>query len=347
MKGLYVVGDYGTGKTAVCLGIVLKARDEGRRVGYFKPVANLAGVAGREDDDVLLMQELLQSKPEDVTVLTASGYYLAKYKGDPDYLRRGIVELYRSLVTRYDILVMEGPAWLQAMMSLGIDAFSLAKAFDASAVLTARVRDDLSVDQSLLVCDYIRTKQIPLAGVIFNNVPRQLLDKTRGVYRPLFEDRGFAVLGIIPEVLEISAPTVREVHNILGGELLEGEEGLDATVEDVLVGAMSADTALSYFRRTPNKVVITGGDRADIALAALHTNTSALILTGNLYPNVRVLAEASQKKVPVILVPYDTYTAIEKFHQVTKKFKPTDVKAINLAKENFERHCDWRQLVLS
>jgi BioD-like phosphotransacetylase family protein len=40
-----------------------------------------------------------------------------------------------------------------------------------------------------------------------------------------------------------------------------------------MVGAMSAENALSYFRRKAHKVVITGGDRPDIQLAALETST--------------------------------------------------------------------------
>ena len=43
----------------------------------------------------------------------------------------------------------------------------------------------------------------------------------------------------------------------------------------MLVGAMSVESALSYFRRKPNKAVITGGDRADIQLAALEKRLPA------------------------------------------------------------------------
>ena len=58
---------------------------------------------------------------------------------------------------------------------------------------------------------------------------------------------------------------------------------------------------MTYFRRKPNKAVITGGDRADIQLAALETSTRCLILTGNLYPSPAVLNRAEELCVPVLL----------------------------------------------
>jgi BioD-like phosphotransacetylase family protein len=79
----------------------------------------------------------------------------------------------------------------------------------------------------------------------------------------------------------------------------------------MLVGAMSVESALTYFRRKPNKAVITGGDRADIQLAALETSTRSLVLTGNLYPNPVVLNRAEELGVPVLLTSLDTLSAVE------------------------------------
>ena len=74
---------------------------------------------------------------------------------------------------------------------------------------------------------------------------------------------------------------------------------------------MSADSALSHFRRKANKAVITGGDRTDIQLAALETSTRCLILTCNLYPAPHVLNRADELCVPVLLTKMDTLGAIE------------------------------------
>ena len=68
---------------------------------------------------------------------------------------------------------------------------------------------------------------------------------------------------------------------------------------------------MTYFRRKPNKAVITGGDRPDIQLAALETSTKCLILTGNLQPSPIILGRAEEVGVPMILVRQDTLTTVE------------------------------------
>ncbi|MBC7106242.1 MAG: hypothetical protein H5T97_09900, partial [Firmicutes bacterium] len=103
---------------------------------------------------------------------------------------------------------------------------------------------------------------------------------------------------------------------------------------------MTIESALGYFRRAANKAVVTGGDRAEIALAALETSTSVLILTGGLYPDVRVVARAEERGVPVILVYYDTFTTVEKMGTVARHLRPEDRNAIAIARENVARYCD-------
>jgi len=132
---------------------------------------------------------------------------------------------------------------------------------------------------------------------------------------------------------------------VLGGEILTGNIALDRPVEDIIIGAMTIESALGYLRRSPNKAFITGGDRADLALAALETSMSALILTGGLYPDVKILSRATEKGVPVILVHYDTYTTIEKLAQVTRHILPGDNKAINAARDNIDAHVNLQDII--
>ena len=203
----------------------------------------------------------------------------------------------------------------------------------STACYVARLTDDYSFDKTIFYNEHFRLAGVPILGNIFNNVSRTLLDKTRGIYTPILEDAGFPVLGVIPQKAEIAAPTVREYYDTLGGELLVGDENkMMHLVEEVVIGSMTIEGALSYLRRAPNKAVITGGDRSDIAITALETSTSVLILTGGLYPDVSVISKATEKNVPVILVHYDTYTAIERMHEVSRRIHPSDTKAVQIPK---------------
>jgi BioD-like phosphotransacetylase family protein len=130
------------------------------------------------------------------------------------------------------------------------------------------------------------------------------------VARPILEDRGLPVFAVIPAERLLSSVSVHELVENLNGEIACCADRMNALVEYLMVGAMTAGGALSYFRQRPNKVVITGGDRHDVQLAALETSTRCLILTGGQQPSSVVLSRAREVDVPIVVVEPDTLTTV-------------------------------------
>jgi BioD-like phosphotransacetylase family protein len=176
-------------------------------------------------------------------------------------------------------------------------------------------------------------------------IPKTDIERIKGFTIPILKKHNIDVLGIIPENIEMKAPTVREVCERTTAIILTGKDKVDNLIEDFLVGAMTPESALTYFRRTVRKAVITGGDRTDIQLAALQTDTSALILTGNIYPDVRVIARAEKLGVPILLVPYDTYTTVRNIEFLTGRIRANDTKKIQLAKTLVNTHVEWKKIL--
>jgi len=347
MKSLYLLGtDPGCGKTALAVGLAQKLRDGGFSVGYFKPVGSVPTGYRRVDEDASLMATLLTMgiPPERLTLVSSGPYYMTRYE-DPGVLLEEIKEAYRQASEGRDVVLIEGPGTPHLMLTLGLDAVSLAGHLGAQAILVSRVENDFSVDRTLLFAHYVEGRGVPLLGVVFNNVPRPLLDKTRGVYAPLIERKGVRVLGVLPCRPEISAPTVREFVDVLGGEVLVGEDRLGNLVEEIMIGAMTLESALGYLRRAPRKALITGGDRTDMCMAALETDTAVLVLTGGLFPNVNVLTRAAERGVPVMLVHYDTYTTVQKLQEVARKIKPEDVEALSLCRQLVDEGIAWQAIL--
>ncbi len=348
MKSLYIMGTPGSGKTVVALGLAQKLQQEGYTVGYFKPVSSRRKLPGNADMDSVLMKEVLGLKAplERIAPVSASPFYLSTQsllKDAPVLIRDSFDEIARDV----DIILVDGALSLDILGSCGLDCVTLAKTLGSCALLVIKVENDYSLDKAIYLNRHLALEGIPVVGNLFSNVPRPLYSKTDGVYRPILENAGYKTLGVFPSRPEIAAPTVAEFYDILGGEILAAHEKLDLLVEDVVIGAMTTAGALTYLRRTANKAVILGGDRADLALAALETSTSVLILTGGLYPDVKVLARAEEMKVPVILVHYDTYTTIEKLALVSRHIQPHDQESIRAALENIERYCDWASILKS
>ncbi|MBO8129117.1 MAG: phosphotransacetylase family protein [Peptococcaceae bacterium] len=348
MKSLYLIGTPGSGKTAIALGLALKFRKEGLNAGYFKPVGSTPGVAAAHDEDGILMKEVLKldESLDTLVPLTASLFYVSAFK-DPKYCQEKVLNAYQAIAAKYDPVIIDGSSFPWVMAGFGLDAPSIARLTQSAVLCTIKVDNDFTFDEAVFINNYASMMGVPMVGTVFNNVPRPLLAKTEGPYASLLASFGYRWMGTIPRRREIHAPTVAEFFEVLGGEILTGEDRLDLLVEDVLIGAMTIESAIDNLRRSLNKAVITGGDRADYALAALETSTSVLILTGGLYPNVNVVARASEKGVPVILVHYDTYTTIEKLSAVTRRIRPGDDRAIGMALENIERYCNWHEILES
>jgi hypothetical protein len=162
---------------------------------------------------------------------------------------------------------------------------------------------------------------------------------------PFINKRGIPVFGILPYEPVLSSVTVTEIVEALDGTVLSAEEHLDVAVESFMVGAMGQEKALRFFRRRARKAVITGGDRADVQLAALETNTRCIILTGNMPPSSLVVARAEELGVPMVLVDSDTLTAVERMESLMGRTRLHDDSKVALMKEMFGEAVDCDALL--
>jgi BioD-like phosphotransacetylase family protein len=163
--------------------------------------------------------------------------------------------------------------------------------------------------------------------------------------KPFLEKKGVKILGVFQRDSLLESFTVRQLNEVLHGRVLCCEEGLDDFVENFSIGAMDVDSALKYFRRTPNKAVITGAHRSDIQLAAMETSTKCIILTGGLYANSVVIGKAQSKGIPIISVDEDTFTTVDRIEAVMGKARILDRVKMDRVKELFEREFDVRRFL--
>ena len=91
--------------------------------------------------------------------------------------------------------------------------------------------------------------------------------------------------------------------------------------------------------------MITGGDRADLQLAALTTDTSCLVLTGGMYPSRTVIAKAYEVRVPILVTTHDTLETAEIIDHLIARIDPDDKKKIakvkQVVKENVDMEAIW------
>ena len=341
---IYLSGMAGSGKTAIALSLSFKLQEKGYRVAYFKPQGFLKNLGRREDDDIQIMKNALSlSFSSDViSPVALNPFYLssASLESKEDSLEK-LDQAYQKLSGECDVLLIEGSITPNLGMCYQMDDFSLAQRWNAALLQVIKADDDFELDDSMGCLSLTMTKELNSIGCVFNNVTEAQWDTTNQIYRTLVENMGVNVLGILPKRTELSTPTAREFCKALGGELLAGETHLHRKVENVVVGTMNIESALTHLRRSANKAVITGGDRNDMALTAMETSTSAIILTGGLYPDVKVISQAEEKNIPVILVHCDTFTTVENLSGVYRNIHSENQEAIQLLRKDTEVYLDF------
>jgi hypothetical protein len=184
-----------------------------------------------------------------------------------------------------------------------------------------------------------------LLGVLINKVPEEEIEFVQYVARPYLERQGIPLLGVMPLRPELQAISVGELAETLKAEFLALPEKKDVLIEHMVVGAMSVEQALPRIRRVPGtKVVITGGDRADIQLVALETATHCLVLTGHLRPVPEVLRRAEECGVPVLLVRGNTMETVEAIERVFGKTRLGQPAKLEQFEALLAEHFDFERL---
>jgi BioD-like phosphotransacetylase family protein len=347
MKTLYIVstGSF-SGKTALCYGIATRLQRDGMRVGYFKPLVFFGKrVEGRTiSEDASYMRGALGLKESDDTlapvVLDALAIENAAAGKPHDYAAR-IDRAFAQVARDKDILIVEGAANLAEGTLLGLPPGQVAERLSARVLAVAKYGNELVGEGLLAARAQFGTRFL---GAVINEVPPPRVDFVDHSIVPFLKTRGITVYATLPQERLLLSITVNEIAEALGGEILNSPEHGDELVENIMVGAMSVDSALAYFRRKPNKVVITGGDRADIVLAALETSTRCLVLTGNLRPNPLILGRAEELGVPLILAKQDTLSAVEIIQQYFGKLRLHQPRKVERFEQLLNERFDFARL---
>jgi BioD-like phosphotransacetylase family protein len=207
-----------------------------------------------------------------------------------------------------DVMVVEAPSDLDQGAAVGVCATDLFAALGGAVLLveTSDVNDPPD-----RVVRAAATFGHGLAGVLYNRVTDADHLVVAEHFVPFLMARGITTFGILPHDPMLSSVTVHEIVDVLGGRVVCGARGIEAPVQSFMVGAMGQEKALRFFRRKANKAVVTGGDRADVQMAALETSTALLLLTGNMPPSPAVAARADELGVCTVVVDTDTLTAVE------------------------------------
>jgi BioD-like phosphotransacetylase family protein len=312
----------------------MKLMEMGHTVGFMKPIGTVPVKSGSSvyDADALFIKEVLELDEPLETITPFMQTYENQtllYQGRIRDAQKDVLTAFRSFKKKDFVILCGGGDFFDGSLH-GLDTLSLSAAIKAQVLMVEPWRGDDSVDALYGARTLLGDR---FAGGVLNKIPVTMVDHIKETVKPFLEKKGVPVFGIIPKDKFLKSTTVAQLNEILNGKVLCCEDKLDEFVENFLIGAMDVDSALNYFRRTPNKAVITGAHRSDIQLAALETSTKCIILTGGFQTNEVVLGKAQARGVPILSVPDDTFSAINKIELRMGKTSIREKKKMERVKE--------------
>jgi phosphate acetyltransferase len=360
---VYVAGiEPDTGKSVVALGVLEMLAGRVGRVGFFRPVLP---AADRPDPLTELVRDRydLPGDPADWHGVTYAELHELTAHGGTDELVARVVERFRAVERNCDAVLCVGSDFTDVSSSTEF-ALNLRLADNLGAAMLAvvsgrrRTADEVvaAVRAALVSLGEAGT---PVVAVVANRVDPRAVATVRarlaqGSAEGTVEGRveGVAPAYVVPYDPVLVEPTVGEVAAQVGARVLAGDgSGLDQDVRAVVVGAATLPTVLDHL--TDGALVITPGDRAEVALGVLAAaasptvpRVSGLLLCTGLLPDPRVqrILDGLAPNTPVLAVDTDTFATTQAVGRVQGHLTARSTRKITAALGGVERAVDLDEL---
>lgn len=332
-----------SGKTSVIVGL---AKALGKRLGYLKPFGDRLLYRKKRlwDYDSALMTNIfgLTDNPDDLSI--GFDHSKLRYMYDATGMKERLLQSASRVEGEKDILFVEGGRDFSYGVSVYLDVLSLATYLQAPIVLVAAGDEGTILDDIFFVHKQAQAERVDLLGVIVNKVPN--VDDFKSSHSDAIAAQGVNVLGIIPYRAELTTLEMSYLAESLFAKVIAGEGGLHHVAKQIFIGAMSTPTAMRHpgFAQE-QKLIITSGDRSDMILAALESNTSGIVLTNNIVPPANIISRASERNIPLLLVPYDTYETAKRIESIEPLLTKDAQDKIALLEELVRDHVDLGQII--
>ncbi|GAA4374065.1 phosphate acetyltransferase [Hymenobacter koreensis] len=339
-----------SGKSLVALGLVNMLLSKAQKVGYFKPIIN-ADAAGQRDVHIntVLQYFNLPIAYEDTFAYTGTEVLRLIETDRQGEMLDTVIRRYKQVEDAHDFTVVEGTDFVGHGTAFEFDLnVSIAKNLGVPVVLVISGEGKTTAQLVGAVLTALRgyeAREVPVLTVVANKVqPDQVADVQELLRAQL---PAGLILSVIPEDKTLLNPTMKEIHENLGGKLLFGEDQLGSQVDNFVTGAMNVPNFLNYLKE--NVVIVTPGDRGDMIICAIQANLSAsypkvagIVLTAGWEPEEPILRllRGLQSVLPIIAVPTGTFETSARLSVIKSRISADNPKKVQLAIRTFERYVD-------
>ncbi|NDC82344.1 hypothetical protein EB093_01580 [bacterium] len=346
------------GKTMVSLGLFNAFRKRFQDIAYMKPVGQQYRIVdGKKiDKDAVLFSNVygLTDEPLDMSPIAVSKGFTENYIKQPN--RQGLVDqitaAYNRLSEHKDFMLFEGTGHAGVGSVFEMSNAHVAQLVGSKVILVSLGGIGRAIDELILNKACFDLLGVEIAGVIINKVEPEKYDKISHVVRAGLERQGIDVLGVIPYVNSLTRPTVAELYEELGAELLSGEDNLNRNVGNFIIGDMRPHDALDYFQG--DTLLICPGNREELVMTALcgnlletemSYNVGAMIFTAGLRPHEKMMNLIRSSNIPILMVDEDSFSVATKINRMLFKIHAEESQKIAKIQSLIEDYVDVDRII--
>jgi phosphate acetyltransferase len=355
-RSVYVTGiDRGDGRQVVDLGVMELLTRQVDRVGVFRPLVH-------DGPDRLF--ELLRARYR-LGQDPATAYGMSYEEATALQAERGMDELITALVTRfhavadaYEVVLVLGTDFTAANLpdELALNA-RLANEFGASVIAVVGGRGQPCVEAETVAaevrnaCRAYQDLGCDVLAMIANRVAPEDRDAVAELLAKRLDERLGLPGYVLPDDPALAAPTVSQIVQTLGAEVLLGDAaGLARDALGFVFGGATLPNLLKAL--TPGCLIIAPGDRADLLMGALAAHSAGsppiagVLLTLGLHPDADLMALAARLApgTPVLSVKENSFPTATRLFTLEGKLNAATPRKAETALGLFERHVDVARL---
>ncbi|MFB6679914.1 phosphate acetyltransferase [Streptomyces sp. NPDC057684] len=349
-RSVYVTGiDRGDGRQVVELGVMELLTRQVDRVGVFRPLVH-------DGPDRLF--ELLRARYR-LSQDPASVYGLDYHEASAVQAEQGTDELVSRLVDRfhqvardYEVVLVLGTDFADTQLpdELAVNA-RLANEFGASVIPVVGGRKQTPESVHAETRNAYRAYEVlgcDVLAMVVNRVAAQDREEIReslGAHLPV-------PTYVLPDEPALSAPTVSQIAQALGGEVLLGDDaGLARDALDFVFGGAMLPAFIKAL--TPGCLVVTPGDRADLVVGSLAAHSAGtppiagVLLTLDERPGEEILTLSDRLApgTPVVAVRGGSFPTAGELFAMEGKLNAATPRKAETALGLFERWVDTAGLL--
>ncbi|RVU20427.1 phosphate acetyltransferase [Streptomyces antnestii] len=349
-RSVYVTGiDRGDGRQVVELGVMELLTRQVDRVGVFRPLVH-------DGPDRLF--ELLRARyrlSQDPATVYGLDYHEAsavQAEQGTDELVSRLVDRFHQVARDYEVVLVLGTDFADTQLpdELAVNA-RLANEFGASVIPVVGGRKQTAESVRAETRNAYRAYEVlgcDVLAVVVNRVAPQ----DREAIRAGLESQLPVPTYVLPDEPALSAPTVAQITQALGGEVLLGDgAGLARDALDFVFGGAMLPAFIKAL--TPGCLVVTPGDRADLVVGSLAAHSAGtppiagVLLTLDERPGEEILTLSDRLApgTPVVAVKGGSFPTAGELFAMEGKLNAATPRKAETALGLFERYVDTAGLL--